>query len=65
MPDEEERLAMSISGLLREWQVILFDQIIGMKDETIWVLGTNLKILSFILQALRKDGSLLNRDGSL
>lgn len=65
MPDEEEMLAMSISGLLREWQVILFDQIIGMKDETIWVLGTNLKILSFILQALRKDGSLLNRDGSL
>lgn len=56
---------MSISGLLREWQIILFDQIIGMKDETIWVLGTNLKILSFILQALRKDGSLLNRDGSL
>lgn len=65
MPDEKERLAVSISGLLREWQIILFDQIIGMKDETIWVLGTNLKILSFILQALRKDGSLLNRDGSL
>ena len=27
-----------------------------MRDETIWVLGTTLKILSFILQALRKDG---------